>query len=340
MLDDNKLAALITDAHTAVLITAHPSVRFFAGAAAPAASALLAWQGGAMLFPSFPELLKEGLRPLAGALPLTIACLETEPDALTVAQGQQLESALNIQVDFSDSLQKRIYLMRLHKNPAEVALIRQAQGMADRAFMELLNFIRVGMTDWALQKLMADLLWQEGSQSTNMSHVIGCGPDTADPHVRPSGREIKSGDLVMIDIGATIDGYGCDMTRMISMGSPDEEKMQIYNLVFQAQSAGMAAARAGAVCRQVDAAARDVIVKAGYGGYFPHGLGHPIGTGGHEGPRFAPGDTSILPAHIVMTVEPGIYLPGRFGIRLENMLYIHEHGAEDLTGVPRELFVV
>lgn len=334
-----KLQALVVDARTAVLLTAETSVRYYAGEAHGGA-VLLAWEGGSALLPGFAKMRRDGFAALRSALPDSIRAVETEPDALSAWDAAQLARHLPVEVLLTQALPERVQRQRTRKEPEEIEKIRQAQAIADRAFLEMLNFVRAGMTDRELQKLIADLLWQYGSQMTSFNHVVGCGPATANPHVRPSGRVLRRGDLAMIDIGAQVDGYGSDMTRMIALGEPDERKRRIVQLVLEAQAAGIAAAKAGAVCCEVDRAARAVIERAGFGAFFPHGLGHPVGAGGPEGPRFSPEDTTPLPADIVMTVEPGIYLPGEFGVRMEDMLLITEKGSEDLTGVPRELFVV
>ena len=144
----------------------------------------------------------------------------------------------------------------------------------------------------------------------------------------------------MMDIGAQVEGYGSDMTRMIAVGEPGEEERRIYELVLAAQTAGIAAVQAGIACSAVDRAARTIIEQAGYGSFFPHGLGHPVGSGGWEGPRFAPGDDTPLPTDIVMTVEPGIYLPGQFGIRIEDMILVRKDGIENLTTLSHQLIIL
>lgn len=333
MIREEKLTALVPDAQTAVLLTSWPVVRYYMGCDAGEGNALLVWQGGY-------RLLTPAAKPADMTLPACVATLQTEPDALTARQALLLQKHLSQHIDLSDALADRIYAQRVHKAADEIEKIRQAQGITDRAFWELLNFIHVGMTDYEVQKTVADLLWKEGSQMTSFNHVVGCGDATANPHVRPDGHVVHRGDLIMVDIGSTVDGYGSDMTRMIAVGEVDEEKQRIFDIVLRAQSAGMAAVKAGAVCCDVDAAARDVIEAAGYGSFYPHGLGHPVGSGGREGPRFSPKDASRLPADTVMTVEPGIYLPGKFGIRMENMLLVKESSVENLTGVERKLFVV
>ena len=144
----------------------------------------------------------------------------------------------------------------------------------------------------------------------------------------------------MMDVGALVDGYGSDMTRMISLGLPNDEQLEVYELVKAAQAAGLAAVRAGARCSEIDRSARQVIEQAGYGDAFPHGLGHPVGAGGQEGPRLCREETGILPENIVVTAEPGIYLPGKFGVRIEDMVLVCKDKTENLTQTSHELFIV
>jgi Xaa-Pro aminopeptidase len=240
----------------------------------------------------------------------------------------------------SQELEERIYRRRSVKGWEEVERIRAAQEITDRVFMEALNYIREGMSDIQIQRMVGVLFYEMGSQMDSFNHVSGCGVDTSLPHVRPSGRIARRGDFVMLDIGAQVEGYGSDMTRMVGIGQVDQEKQDIYQLVLQAQNAAIDAVQPGVVCCEVDGTARKIIDDRGYGQYFLHGLGHPVGCGGREGPRFNQTDASVLHPGVVMTVEPGIYLPGKFGVRIEDMIYVGENGGENLTHSPKELICV
>lgn len=336
---EDRLSALVEDENSAVLLTSFPAMRYYAGNEASEGGAILVWSTGVKVFASFAAEKKDGFSRLRAVLPDTVQRIETEPSALNASDWLALHEVCPAAV-LSGDLEKRVCRQRCSKSPEEISKIRQAQGIAERAFLACLNHIHTGMTDRELQKLIGDLLWEEGSEMTSFNHVLGCGPDTANPHVRPTGREIRRGDLIMMDIGALVDGYGSDMTRMIAVGEADEEKRRIYDLVLTAQTAGIAAVHAGTGCEEVDRAARNVIETAGYGGYFPHGLGHPVGSGGWEGPRFTPGEKELLPADIVMTVEPGIYLPGKFGIRIEDMILVQQSGIENLTTITHQLIIL
>lgn len=337
---EKQLLSLVSDRETAVLLTSYPALRYYGGEKIPEGSAILAGKFGFVYYVSWAAEKKNGLASLRNGLSPEVRRLEVEVSSLTMAEGELLKEALPVEILLSTELETRIFHQRQHKSPEEIKKIRQAQEITDRAFADSLNFIHEGMTDRELQKLIADMLWKEGSQMTSFNHVLGCGPDTADPHVRPTGRAAKRGDFIMMDIGALVDGYGSDMTRMVALGEVTDEQREIYELVRKAQAAGIAAVHAGAVCSEVDHAAREVIEQAGYGEFFPHGLGHPVGSGGLEGPRFSREDASILQPDIVMTVEPGIYLPGKFGVRIEDMVLVQEGRIEDLTHTSHELIIL
>lgn len=337
---ENLLLSLIPDRDTAILLTSFPVLSYYAGYPAPEGGAILAGSFGVVLYPSFSAERKAGFRSLRRGLPPEIKRLEIETSSVSAMDAILLKQSLSIDVVLSGELEQRIASQRQRKQPDEIEKLRRAQQITDRAFANALNFIHPGMTDWELQKLIADKLWEEGSQMTSFNHVVGCGADTADPHVRPTGRTAQRGDLIMMDIGASVEGYGSDMTRMISLGPPNNEQREIYELVKAAQAAGLAAVKAGVKCSEIDRAARQVIEQAGYGDAFPHGLGHPVGAGGQEGPRLCREEAQVLPFDIVVTVEPGIYLPGKFGIRIEDMVLVCKDKIENLTQTSHELFVM
>ncbi|MFQ8636979.1 MAG: M24 family metallopeptidase [Acutalibacteraceae bacterium] len=344
------LCALLWEENSAVLLCGRPSIRYYIGADPGPESQLLLMHSEILLF-SRRRPAVSGITVLPGdfeGMPAKAAAyleaavraagvrkIYAEPDIPMKVLG--VWRGLPCPVVPSRALEERIYSRRSVKREEELARIRAAQDVTDRVFLEALNYIHAGMTDIEIQRMVGMLFYEMGSQMDSFDHVCGCGPDTAKPHVKPTGRAARRGDFVMLDIGASVDGYGSDMTRMVGIGAVDAEKQEIYNLVLEAQNAGIQAARAGAVCCAVDGAARQRISDGGFGPYFLHGLGHPVGCGGKEGPRFSQSDTSVLRPGVVMTVEPGIYLPGRFGVRIEDMVYIGEQGTENLTHSPKTL---
>lgn len=340
-----SLKELLWEEHSGVLLCGSPNLRYYlAGNPGPGAWLLVTPKETLLLGDRDPGLGVD-FQPksrwksiLTRVVEEGLTTLYVEPGVPlgTLAQWRQLPC----QVVPSRELEERIYRRRGVKREEELDRLRAAQAITDRVFWESLNYLRPGMTDVEIQRMVGLLFFDLGSQMESFNHVCGCGVDTSLPHVKPTGRVARKGDLVMLDIGAQVEGYGSDMTRMVGLGAVDQEKQEIYQLVLQAQLAGLQAAKAGAVCSQVDAAARQVIQDRGYGRYFLHGLGHPVGCGGREGPRFSQTDHSVLAPGVVMTVEPGVYLPGKFGVRIEDMVYIGNGFTENLTHSPKELICV
>lgn len=341
------LGELLWEEHSAILLCSRPNIRYYLGAD-PGRDGGLLFTGKDILLWGEKGADVPGVTWLPGqqrgeylegfVAREGIQTIYTEEGIPLKCLGEC--KALPCRICPSGELEARIYRRRSVKAAEELDRLRAAQAVTDRVFLESLHYIRAGMSDVEIQRLIGLLFYEMGSQMDAFNHVCGCGPDTSLPHVRPSGRIAQRGDWVMLDIGAQVDGYGSDMTRMVGIGEVDGEKREIYALVLQAQEAAIRAVQAGAVCRDVDAAARDVIGGRGYGAYFLHGLGHPVGSGGREGPRFSQSDTSTLQPGVVMTVEPGIYLPGRFGVRIEDMVYVGEQGTENLTHSTKELICV
>lgn len=228
--------------------------------------------------------------------------------------------------------------LRMRKSASELSLMRRAVEIAQTALLETLSSIKFGITE---RQIAAKLTWQmlqAGADSeTPFSPIISGGPNSANPHASPSDRTFQPGDLLVIDWGAYYQGYCSDLTRTFALGEVEPELRQIAKIVQEANQAGRAAARPGVSAGAVDEAARAVIEKAGYGRYFTHRTGHGLGMEGHEGPYMRAGNPLILEPGMTFTVEPGIYLPGRNGVRIEDNLVITESGNETLSNLPREL---
>jgi Xaa-Pro aminopeptidase len=182
-------------------------------------------------------------------------------------------------------------------------------------------------------------MYERGAQRPSFETIVAAGPHGALPHATPRDVEIRAGELVVIDWGAQLDGYCSDCTRTVAAGPPSEPAREIYGLVLEAQLAGLRAVRAGAGGREVDSVAREVIVAAGHGDHFGHGLGHGVGLAIHEAPRLSQRSEAVLEAGNVVTVEPGVYLPGEFGVRIEDLVTVTGDGAEVLTSLSKELTV-
>lgn len=230
--------------------------------------------------------------------------------------------------------------LRAAKDPEEQDRMRQAQAIADAAFQEVLDFIRPGVTEQAVAARLVYEMMRRGAHKPSFDPIVAAGPNGSRPHAVPGDRAIQPGQFVTMDFGCVFGGYCSDTTRTVSVGQPDEEMERVYHTVLSAQKAGIAAARAGIAGKVMDEAARQVIRAAGYGDYFGHGFGHSLGLEIHEGPNASPTEERLLPVGAVISAEPGIYLPGRFGVRIEDVLILREEGCEDITHAPKDLIVL
>ncbi len=231
--------------------------------------------------------------------------------------------------------------MRAVKDEEEVRLIEQAQRIAEAGFEHILPFIREGVTERDVALELEFYMRRQGAQRVAFDFIVVSGANSSLPHGIPSDKRICKGDFVTMDFGAVVDGYHSDMTRTVAVGSVTDEQRRIYDTVLKAQSAALSVLRPGLPCVDGDAAARDIITAAGYGDCFGHGTGHGVGVQIHEGPNLSPraGDRLLCSGNVV-TVEPGIYLEGRFGVRIEDMALITENGCRNLTRCPKELIVL
>lgn len=227
--------------------------------------------------------------------------------------------------------------LRLTKDSGELALIRRAVALADRAFEHICRFVRPGVREADLALEVEFFLRREGADEKAFPTIVASGPRSALPHGVASARRIAAGEFVTLDFGCRVEGYHSDITRTVCVGEPAREQQALYDLVLEAQRAGIAAIRPGRTGRDADAAARAVIAAAGHGARFSHGLGHGVGLAVHEGPRLSPKSEDVLEAGMVVTVEPGVYVPGIGGVRLEDVVCVTAGGCEVLTRAPKRL---
>ncbi len=230
--------------------------------------------------------------------------------------------------------------LRASKTPEELASMRAAQAIAERALEDILGLLRPGLTEREVAAELTYRMLRYGGEGNSFPPIVVTGANSSMPHGVPGDTVIQKGDFVTMDFGTIKDGYCSDMTRTVAIGSATEEMRTVYQVVLEAQLAGIAAARAGIPGRDVDAAARAVIEKAGYGPYFGHGFGHSLGLEIHEPPNFNPSGETLLPVGAVVSAEPGIYLPGRFGVRIEDVVVLTTDGCEILTKAPKELLIL
>lgn len=232
--------------------------------------------------------------------------------------------------------------LRLVKDDAEIEALRMACAAGDRALADLIEAggLRAGRTERDVARELEGRMLDHGAATMSFETIVAAGPNSAIPHHRPTDAELRTGDFVKLDFGALVDGYHSDMTRTLVLGEPAGWQRELYQLVADAQAAGRAALRPGAEVRGVDAAARDLITAAGHGDQFLHGLGHGVGLEIHEAPALSRTGDGRLAAGMAVTVEPGVYLAGRGGVRIEDTLVVRDTGPELLTLTTKELVVV
>ncbi len=261
-----------------------------------------------------------------------------EEDYLTVAELHGYEKNLkNVELVPRNA---QINGFRGSKEPWELDRMRKAQDITDAAFSEVLTRLHAGMTELELQAELIYCLYKNGGQGLSFDPIVVSGPNTSMPHGVAGERVIQKGDFVTMDFGVLYQGYCSDMTRTVAVGYATEEMKAVYETVLKAQKAGIAATRAGLRGKEVDAVARKVIVDAGYGSYFGHGYGHSLGLEIHEAPNCGPSSEAVMPVNAVASAEPGIYLPGKFGVRIEDVVIYGPDGCEDITHSPKNLIIL
>ena len=277
---------------------------------------------------NYPKLAAK----LAGATGARRICVET--DFLTYDAYQALAGALEgVELAPLGGLPERL---REIKDEAELASIRRAAAIASDAFVNLLPRIHAGMTERQVQRMLEFEMLELGSEGVAFETIAASGPNGALPHARPSDRVIQQGELLTLDFGATVNGYRSDMTRTVGFGRVSDQLRDIYQTVLEAQQMGLDALAAGKACGEVDKVARDFI-DGRYPGAFGHSLGHGVGLFIHEQPRLSAGSTQVLtPGHVV-TVEPGVYIPGVGGCRIEDTVIITADGVINTIPAPKQL---
>ena len=248
---------------------------------------------------------------------------------------QDLKDKLNVDelIPINDEITK----LRRIKTSKELEYIRQAESIGDKVFAEILDFIKPGMTELEVAARIEYLLKIHGGQRTSFPAIVASGINSSMPHAVPTEKKIEYGDFLTMDFGCVYEGYCSDMTRTIVVGKASDKQKEIYNLVLKAQLAALEAIKPGLKGKDVDKVARDIIYSAGYEGCFGHGLGHSVGLFIHEEPRLSPVEEDVLEAGMVETVEPGIYIRGFGGVRIEDLVAVTEDGYENYTHSDKSL---
>lgn len=236
-------------------------------------------------------------------------------------------------VPLGDAVRK----LRQIKTEDELACLRQAEHIGDLAFGMILDYIKPGVTEFEIRAELEYDLLKCGAEGLSFDTIVASGIHSSMPHAIPTDKKIEYGDFITMDFGCRYRGYCSDMTRTIVVGKANDKQKEIYQLVLKANRVTESLLHAGMVCKEVDKIARDIITDAGYGDYFGHGLGHSVGLEIHETPACNMRDTTVLEPNMIMTVEPGIYVPGFGGVRIEDMVIIKEHGIENLAQSNKEL---
>ena len=266
-----------------------------------------------------------------------ITTLGYEENYLTVAEFMGYEKNLNAKLV---PYNKEINGFRGVKEGWELENMRKAQAIADKAFAEVLPRIAIGMSELELQAELIYCMYKNGAHGLSFDPIVVSGPNSSMPHGVAGERKIQAGDFITMDFGVLYNGYCSDMTRTVAVSYATEEMEKVYNTVLEAQLAGLAVTKAGAIGRDIDGAARKVIADAGYGEYFGHGYGHSLGLEIHENPSPNARNDQPMPLHAVASAEPGIYLPGKFGVRIEDSVIFTEDGYDNLCSSPKNLIIV
>jgi Xaa-Pro aminopeptidase len=266
-----------------------------------------------------------------------IKTLGAEEESLSYSEYLNLEKKLNMKLTPSQSILKKL---RASKSRQELENIKAAQAIAERAFEDVLGIIKPGLTEREIAAELTYRMLKYGGEGNSFDPIVVAGKKSSMPHGVPGDEVIQKGDFVTMDFGCVKNGYCSDMTRTVAVGGASGEMRRIYEVVLAAQEAGISAARAGVPGEEIDSAARKVIEEAGYGSYFGHSFGHSLGLEVHETPNAAPKAKAEMPEGAVISAEPGIYIPSKFGVRIEDTLYLTGQGAENITKAPKELIIL
>ncbi|MCI7767957.1 MAG: aminopeptidase P family protein [Oscillospiraceae bacterium] len=262
-----------------------------------------------------------------------------ESDTMTLSEFERLRNNITGAVTFNKSadLSRVIGEMRMIKSDSEIALMEKAQRIAEKALDNALNFIKEGVTEREIALCLDEYMLRNGAEALSFETIALCGETTSMPHGVPSDRQLKKGEFILMDFGAAVGGYHSDMTRTVALGDISEEMEKAYSVVLEAQNRAISAACEGITGKRLDCVARDFIAANGYGEYFGHGLGHCVGMEIHEAPCANTRDETILKENMVITIEPGVYLPKKFGIRIEDFVVIKQNSCYNLTNAPKNL---
>lgn len=346
-----KLMSLLPNEIDAALITEDVNRRYFTGMKSSAGTVLV-MREKAYLIIDFRYIEKaqktvrdaevimqgklyeqiNGLLEKHGAKTLAI-----ESRSATVEWLNSAKSAIKAEIDSSNALSDAIDRLRIVKSQDEIDKIIKAQRIAEAAFEDVLNFIHPGVTEREIGLHLDYYMLLHGAEALSFDTIAVSGPNTSLCHGVPTDRKVQANEFVLMDYGAVYDGYHSDMTRTVCVGKPTEKMEKVYAIVLDAQLKALSEIKAGARGADIDKTARDVITEAGYGEAFGHSLGHGVGMNIHETPNASPSSKHVFEENMIVTVEPGIYLPDEFGVRIEDFVIIKNGGCENMTLAKKNL---
>lgn len=272
-----------------------------------------------------------------------VKVLKIESKTTTISTYNNLKTNLKdmkISINSEKELDIEIEKIRIIKSNNELKNMQMAQQIAEKAYLEILNYIKPEVEEKKLALELEYLMKKNGAEKTAFNLITITGNNTSLPHGVPSNTKIKSGDFVLFDIGAVYNGYHSDMTRTVGVNYLSDNKKNVYNIVLSAQKKALSKIKSNIVASKIDKVARDIIDKAGYGDFFGHSTGHGVGMNIHEAPTISSNSNTVLKENMVFTVEPGIYLPNEFGVRIEDMVAVTKESYHNFTNINKELIIL
>lgn len=340
-----KLRNIIDD-NTAVIISGYPNIFYYSGFTSEDAYLAISHDKAVIITDSrytvqagiqAPDFtiadISRGISEILKDFPKNIWY---EEDNITVGEFNKITA------DDKNFIPKQaeISQFRKFKDKYEINKIRQAEKIGDLAFSHILDFIKVGMTEREIALELEYFMKKQGASGLSFETIAASGVRSCMPHGVATDKVIERGDFLTLDFGCIFEGYCSDMTRTIAIGSVSDKQKEIYDIVLKAQTVAVSQIEIGKDCREIDKIARDIIIDCGYGEYFGHGLGHSVGIQIHESPNLSPRYIGKIEEGNTLTVEPGIYIPDMFGVRIEDLVVINNGKCENLTHSPKELIIL
>lgn len=340
-----KLRNNISD-NTAVYITSRANILYYSGFTSEDASLLISHDRAVIITDSrytvqariqSPDFelrdISEGILNILKDFPENIWY---EEDNITVGQYNKIVS----DDKYYFPRQTEISYLRRFKEPYEIDKIRQAEKIGDEAFSHILNYIKIGMSERDVALELEFFMRKNGASGLSFETIAASGVRSCMPHGTASDKLIESGDFLTLDFGCVFEGYCSDMTRTVAIGNVSNRQREVYDIVLKAQTTALSEIAVGKRCRDIDKTARDIISSAGYGKYFGHSLGHSVGIMIHEQPALSPRCDDVIADGNIVTVEPGIYIPDSFGVRIEDLVAVYDNKVENLTSSSKELIIL